>query len=153
MGMGLDMGSGPGSPGGSGRKSRQRSRPMTEINVTPFVDVMLVLLIVFMITAPLMTVGVPIELPETEAGQVEGSKEPLVVSIDAKGRIYVQESEIKMEDIVAKLRAIAKSGFKERIYIQGDKHVVFGEISKVMGRISRAGFTKITVITDSPEKG
>ena len=148
--MSMDIGS---SSIGGGRKRRQRTQPMTQINVTPFVDVMLVLLIVFMITAPLMTVGVPIELPETEAGKVEGSKEPLVVSIDAKGRIFLQETEIKMEDIIAKLSAIAKSGFKERIYIQGDKHVVFGEISKIMGRISRAGFTRITVITDSLDKG
>ncbi|MCP4936918.1 MAG: ExbD/TolR family protein [bacterium] len=139
--------------GGSGRKRRQRTQPMTQINVTPFVDVMLVLLIVFMITAPLMTVGVPIELPKTEAGQVEGSKQPLVISLDAKGRIFLQENEIKMDQIVAKLNAIAKSGFKERIYIQGDKKLMFGEISKVMGRISRAGFTRITVITDTLDNG
>lgn len=150
MGMGADMG---GGLDGRGRKRRQQSQPMTQINVTPFVDVMLVLLIVFMITAPLMTVGVPIELPQTEAGQVTGSKEPLVISIDAKGRIFLQETEIKMDDIVAKLTAIAKSGFKERIYIQGDKHIMFGEISKVMGRISRAGFTRITVITDTLDNG
>ena len=148
--MSMDMGSGS---LGSGRKRRQRTQPMTQINVTPFVDVMLVLLIVFMITAPLMTVGVPIELPKTEAGQVEGSKQPLVISLDAKGRIFLQETEIKMDDIVAKLNAIAKSGFKERIYIQGDKNLVFGEISKVMGRISRAGFTRITVITDALDNG
>ncbi len=139
--------------GSSGRKRRQRTQPMTQINVTPFVDVMLVLLIVFMITAPLMTVGVPIELPKTEAGQVEGSKQPLVISLDAKGRIFLQETEIKMDDIIAKLNAIAKSGFKERIYIQGDKNLMFGEISKVMGRISRAGFTRITVITDTLDNG
>ena len=149
----MSMDIGDSGLGGSGRKRRQRTQPMTQINVTPFVDVMLVLLIVFMITAPLMTVGVPIELPKTEAGQVEGSKQPLVISLDAKGRIYVQETEIKMDDIVAKLNAIAKSGFKERIYIQGDKNLLFGEISKVMGRISRAGFTRITVITDSLDKG
>jgi len=145
----MSMDIGDSQLGSGGRKRRQRTQPMTQINVTPFVDVMLVLLIVFMITAPLMTVGVPIELPKTDAGQVEGSKEPLVISLDAKGRIFLQETEIKMDQIVAKLNAIAKSGFKERIYIQGDKNLMFGEISKVMGRISRAGFTRITVITDT----
>lgn len=150
MSMGVE---GSGGLDQRGRKRRQRSQPMTQINVTPFVDVMLVLLIVFMITAPLMTIGVPIELPETEAGQVKGSKEPLVVSIDAKGRIFLQETEIKIDEIVAKLSAISKSGFKERIYIQGDKHVVFGKISKIMGRISSAGFKRITVVTDTLDKG
>lgn len=150
MSMGVE---GSGGLDQRGRKRRQRSQPMTQINVTPFVDVMLVLLIVFMITAPLMTIGVPIELPETEAGQVKGSKDPLVVSIDAKGRIFLQETEIKIDEIVAKLSAISKSGFKERIYIQGDKHVVFGKISKIMGRISSAGFKRITVVTDTLDKG
>ncbi len=149
----MSMGMETGGLGTGGRKRRQRTQPMTQINVTPFVDVMLVLLIVFMITAPLMTVGVPIELPKTEAGQVEGSKQPLVVSIDAKGRIFLQKTEVKMKDLVARLRAIAKSGFKERIYIQGDTNVVFGNISKVMGHISKAGFTRITVITEPIDEG
>ncbi len=147
--MGMDIG----DTGGGGRKKRQRTQPMTQINVTPFVDVMLVLLIVFMVTAPLMTVGVPIELPKTEAGQVEGSKEPLVVSIDEKGQIYLQETKIRIDQIIPRLTAIAKSGFKERIYIQGDGRLAFGKISKVMGRISRAGFKNITVITDTLEQG
>jgi biopolymer transport protein TolR len=135
------------------RKGRQRSRPMAEINVTPFVDVMLVLLIIFMVTAPLLTVAVPVELPRTEAGQVEGDKEPLVVSIDEKGRIFLQETQIGIDEIVSKLSAISKSGFNERIYIRGDSRVVFGDISKVMGRLSGAGFTRITVITDTLDKG
>ena len=142
--MGMDLGGGLGGR----RKSRQRTQPMTQINVTPFVDVMLVLLIVFMVTAPLMTVGVPIELPKTEAGQVEGSKEPLVISVDAKGDIFLQETKITIEALVPKLLAVSKAGFKERIYIRGDNNVVFGRISKVMGHLSGAGYNKITVITD-----
>ncbi len=136
-----------------GRKSRQRSQPMTQINVTPFVDVMLVLLIVFMVTAPLMTVGVPVELPKTEAGQVKGSKEPLVLSIDSKGDIFLQETRISMDALVPKLLAVSKAGFRERIYIRGDSHVAFGKISKVMGHLSGAGYTKITVITDVLDQG
>ncbi|MCF6199194.1 MAG: biopolymer transporter ExbD [Hyphomicrobiaceae bacterium] len=150
--MGMDLGGGLGGSG-STRKSRQRTQPMTQINVTPFVDVMLVLLIVFMVTAPLMTVGVPIELPKTEAGQVDGSKEPLVISIDAKGDIFLQETKITMQALIPKLQAISKAGFKERIYIRGDSNVLFGQISKVMGHLSGSGYTKITVITDVVDKG
>ena len=147
--MGMDLGGGD----SGGRKIRQRTQPMTQINVTPFVDVMLVLLIVFMVTAPLMTVGVPVELPKTEAGQVEGSKEPLVISVDAKGDIFLQETKISMKRLVPKLLALSKAGFKERIYIRGDSNVVFGKISKVMGHLSGAGYTKITVITDVLDQG
>jgi biopolymer transport protein TolR len=146
MGMGVDTGGGLDH---RGRRGRQRSRPMAEINVTPFVDVMLVLLIVFMVTAPLMTVGVEVELPKTEAGQVEGSKEPLVISVDAKGDIFLQETKISMEKIVPKLLAVSKAGFKERIYIRGDNSVIFGKISRVMGHLSSAGYQRITVITET----
>jgi len=148
MGMGVNQDSGLDRRGG---KRRQRSRPMAEINVTPFVDVMLVLLIIFMVTAPLMTVGVPIELPKTSAGQVEGEKNPLVISVQPNGRIFLQETELPMNEIVPKLTAISKSGYNERIYIRGDERVVFGDISRVMGRISSAGFKHITVITDAEE--
>jgi len=148
--MGMDLG---GGIGGSGRKSRQRSQPMTQINVTPFVDVMLVLLIVFMVTAPLMTVGVPVELPKTEAGQVEGSKAPLVISMDAKGDIFLRKTKLTMQELIPRLQALSKIGFKERIYIRGDNNLVFGKISKVMGHLSGAGYTRITVITDVLDEG
>ncbi len=148
--MGMDLG---GGSGGGNRKSRQRTQPMTQINVTPFVDVMLVLLIVFMVTAPLMTVGVPVELPKTQAGQVEGSKEPLVITIDARGDIFLQETKLTLQSLIPKLQAVGKAGFKDRIYIRGDSHVVFGKISKVMGHLSGSGYTKITVITDVLDEG
>ena len=148
--MSMDIG---GDLGSGRRKSRQRTQPITTINVTPFVDVMLVLLIVFMVTAPLMTVGVPIELPKTEAGQVNGSAEPLVITIDAKGDIFLQESKLTVQALIPKLQAVSKAGFKERIYIRGDSNVLFGEISKVMGHLSGAGYTRITVITDVLDEG
>jgi len=148
MGMSLNSG---GSYDQRGRRTRQRSRPMAEINVTPFVDVMLVLLIIFMVTAPLMTVGVEVDLPKTEAGQVKGSKEPLVVSINARGEIFIQESKTPLNMLVPRLLAISKAGYKERIYIRGDNSLRFGQISKVMGHLSGAGFSRLTVITDTED--
>jgi biopolymer transport protein TolR len=151
MGMGVDLNNGVEERGG---RRRHRSRPMAEINVTPFVDVMLVLLIIFMVTAPLMTVGVPVELPKTDASEVKSDNDnPLIVSIDGKGRIFLMETEMSMDEMVPKLTAIAKNGLNERIYVRGDKNLMFGEISRVMGRISGAGFKHITVITDTAENG
>lgn len=140
-----------GAGGGSRRRKNRHSVPMAEINVTPFVDVMLVLLIVFMVTAPLLSVGVPIELPKTEAKQLSGEKEPLTVSVDVKGRIFLQETEVKLSEVVSKLVAIAKSGYKERIYVRGDKNANYGAVMKVMGTLSKAGFSRIALVTDSEE--
>ena len=127
---------------------------MSEINVTPFVDVMLVLLIIFMVTAPMLTVGVPIDLPKTEANAVNGSsqKEPLTVSVGADGKIFIQEMEITLEEIVPKLTAIAKSGFEEVIYIRGDRRTNYGALMQIMGKISAAGFRRISLVTDLQER-
>jgi len=142
--MGAQMNGG----GGRGRSRRYRHQPMSEINVTPMVDVMLVLLIVFMIAAPLLTVGVPIELPETDARQLTSEKEPLTISVDSQGRIFLQDNEIPLEEVVPKLTAIAERGFNERIYVRGDRNVGYGQVMRVMGRISNAGFKSIGLVTD-----
>ncbi len=131
----------------SGRRHRRRLRVMSEINVTPFVDVMLVLLIVFMVTAPLLTVGVAVDLPETSANPLEGDTEPITVSIKQDGKIFLQETEIVVEEVVDKLLAIAANGYDERIYVRGDKVAEYGTIIKVMAVINKAGFKRIGLVT------
>ncbi len=129
-----------------GRGTRQ---PMSEINVTPFVDVMLVLLIIFMVTAPLLAVGVPVNLPDTSAPPLQSSEEALTVTIGASGEIYLQETLVTIEELVPRLLAIADEGYEERIYVRGDKDVDYGAVMKVMGRVSDAGFSRIGLVTDS----
>ncbi|MGX1097147.1 protein TolR [Amorphus sp. MBR-141] len=135
------------SSGGRGRRRAPRHRPMSEINVTPFVDVMLVLLIVFMVSAPLLTVGVPIDLPQSRAKPLEGDNEPLTVSINAQGQVFLQDSEITLDDLVPRLTAIAQNGYEERIYVRGDQDVGYGAIMSVMGRLNAAGFKRIGLVT------
>ena len=130
------------------RGRRQYSAPMSDINVTPFVDVMLVLLIIFMVTAPLLSVGVPVDLPKTKAQELSGNKEPLVISLNSKGKIFLQETEIKLDEIVPKLIAISKNAQKETIYLRGDKGLEYGAIMGVMGRLNVAGFNRISLVTD-----
>lgn len=141
---------------GSRSNGRKRSRggyaPMSEINVTPMVDVMLVLLIVFMVTAPLLTVGVPIELPKTESKPLEGEKEPLTISVNREGQIFLQDTEIKLDEIVPKLIAISKRGYNERIYVRGDRRSSYGAIMKIMGTISAAGFRRIALVTELEDR-
>jgi biopolymer transport protein TolR len=132
-------------------KRRHRRRPvMAEINVTPMVDVMLVLLIIFMVSAPLLTVGVPIDLPQTQAKSLEGDKEPLTISVNLKGQVYLQESEIGIEELVPKLKAVteARGGLEERIFVRGDRQVDYGTVMKVMGRLSAAGFRRVALVTE-----
>ncbi|MGH1350260.1 MAG: ExbD/TolR family protein [Methyloligellaceae bacterium] len=148
--MGASLGGGELDSGGGRRRKRRAYKPMAEINVTPFVDVMLVLLIVFMVTAPLLTVGVPIELPKTNAKQLNTpKKEPLTITIDGKGRIFLQKTEVKVAEIEPKLKAITESGFNEEIYILGDVKAQHGVVAKVLGAINAAGFTRINIVTDS----
>ena len=130
----------------------KRGRPMAEINVTPFVDVMLVLLIVFMVTAPLLTVGVPVDLPQTRARQLGEDREPLAVSIDKEGMIYLQNTPIAEEDLVPKLMSISENGYNQRIFVRGDKTVDYGKVMEVMGLLNSAGFTRIGLVTDSPKR-
>jgi biopolymer transport protein TolR len=137
----------------SGRSRRGRAgRPMSEINVTPFVDVMLVLLIVFMVTAPLLTVGVPVDLPQTRAKSLGEDREPLAVTIDKGGQIYLQNSPIAIDDLVPKLTAISNNGYNQRIFVRGDRSVGYGTVMEVMGLLNAAGFTRIGLVNDAPKK-
>jgi biopolymer transport protein TolR len=132
-------------------KRRHRRRPvMAEINVTPMVDVMLVLLIIFMVSAPLLTVGVPIDLPQTQAKSLDADKEPLTVSLNVKGEVFLQESAIGIEELIPKLKAVteARGGLDERIYVRGDRQVDYGTVMKVMGRLSAAGFRRVALVTE-----
>nr|WP_206771973.1 protein TolR [Polymorphum gilvum] len=138
---------GTGGSSGSGRRRRRRHAPMSEINVTPFVDVMLVLLIIFMVAAPLLTVGVPIDLPESRAKPLEGDTEPITISVNAAGQIFIQNTEIPLDEVVPKLEAIAANGYDERIYVRGDSNADYGTMMRVMGRINAAGFKRLGLVT------
>jgi biopolymer transport protein TolR len=133
-----------------GRRRHRRRPVMSEINVTPMVDVMLVLLIIFMVSAPLLTVGVPLDLPQTQAKSLEQDREPLTVSVNLQGQVFLQNSEIPVDELVAKLKAItdARGGFDERIYVRGDRKVDYGTVMRVMGRLSQAGFRRVALVTE-----
>ena len=132
------------------QKSERRSRNvMSEINVTPFVDVLLVLLIVFMVTAPMLTVGVPVNLPESEADSLPDDKEPLTVSINSKGEVFVQDTKVAFNELVAKLLAISKNRTDTRIYVRGDKNINYGRVMEVMGNLAGSGFTKVALISQT----
>jgi biopolymer transport protein TolR len=139
-----------GSSGGGGRRGRRRVAPMAEINVTPMVDVMLVLLIIFMVSAPLLTVGVPLDLPQTRAKSLEQDKTPLQLSVDVKGRVFINDSEDAMNELIPKLKAItdARGGLDERIFMRADKKADYGTVAKVMGLLSGAGFKRLALVTE-----
>ena len=130
----------------------RRHRPMGEINVTPFVDVMLVLLIVFMVTAPLLTVGVEVDLPKTKAGAINADAAPLVVSIKSDGSLYLQETIVEPEALIPRLKAISNANPDVRIFVRGDRAVSYGEVLSVMGRIQSAGFEKVALVAKLPER-
>jgi biopolymer transport protein TolR len=135
----------------AGPRRRRRRGVMSEINVTPMVDVMLVLLIIFMVSAPLLTVGVPIDLPQSQAKSLDQDKEPLTLSLNGDGKVFLQNTEIGLQELVPKLKAIADArgnGFEERIYVRGDRKVDYGTVMRVMGRISGAGFHRVALVTD-----
>jgi biopolymer transport protein TolR len=136
---------------GSGRA---RYRPMSEINVTPMVDVMLVLLIIFMVAAPLMTVGVPVDLPRTNATPLNQEQEPLTISVDSGGRIFLQESEVPIENLVPQLQAIMRSQPSDqperRIFVRGDRAISYGRVMEVMGTVSAAGFSRVALLAEQP---
>jgi biopolymer transport protein TolR len=133
----------------SGRRGRRRA-VMAEINVTPMVDVMLVLLIIFMVSAPLLTVGVPLDLPQTQAKSLEQDKTPLQLSVNVKGQIYINDTEVAFNDLIPKLKAItdARGGLDERIFMRADKKADYGTVAKVMGLLSGAGFKRLALVTE-----
>jgi biopolymer transport protein TolR len=133
-----------------GRRRHRRKAVMSEINVTPMVDVMLVLLIIFMVSAPLLTVGVPIDLPQTQAKSLDQDREPLTLSVGLDGKVFLQNSEIPIDELVSKLKAVtdARGGFDERIYVRGDRKVDYGTVMRVMGRLSSAGFRRVALVTE-----
>ena len=137
----------------SSRGRRRIYRATSDINVTPFVDVMLVLLVVFMVTAPLMTVAVPVDLPKTQAHTMSQDKEPLVVSIDSAGDTYLQEKKMDADELVPKLKAITHANADARIFVRGDKAVSYGRIMEVMGTISSGGFNKVALVAELPKPG
>ncbi len=143
----MGMATGSSGAGGSKRRRSKRHAPMSEINVTPFVDVMLVLLIIFMVAAPLLTVGVPIDLPDTQAKALNSDTQPITISINEAGQVFLQETEIPADEIIAKLTAIAQNGYEERIYVRGDRLADYGTVMKIMARISAAGYKKIGLVT------
>jgi biopolymer transport protein TolR len=152
------MGSAPqgGSSGGRGRRrGGSKKAPMSEINVTPMVDVMLVLLIIFMVAAPLMTTGVPIDLPETQAKEMNSDTKPITVSVDKTGQIFFgdeSEAAVPIDEVVPKLQAMAKAGAEERIFVRGDAGTEYGAIMGVMGRIQAAGYKNIGLVTQPETK-
>jgi biopolymer transport protein TolR len=131
-------------------KSNSRSRTlMSDINVTPFVDVMLVLLIVFMVTAPMLTVGVPVNLPDSNADSLPDDKEPLTLTINSKGEIFIQKTKVGFSELIPKLLAIAKNRTDTRIYVRGDKNIDYGRVMEVMGKLSGSGFSKVALISET----
>jgi len=131
-------------------KSQSRSRSLiSEINVTPFVDVMLVLLIVFMVSAPMLTVGVPVNLPNSDADSLPDDKEPLTLSINSKGEIFIQDTNIGFNELIPKLLAVSKNRTDTRIYVRGDKNINYGRVMEVMGKLSGSGFSKVALLSET----
>ncbi len=143
--MAMNLGGGAGGRGGRGRY-----RPMSDINVTPLVDVMLVLLIIFMVTAPLMTSGVNVDLPKTNAAPVNADTKPITVTIKGDGSIYLGDDVVSNDDLVARLQAAAQNDPAHRIFVRGDQHIDYGRVMQVMGTITSGGFTKVALLAEQP---
>jgi len=148
----MAMGANRGFNGGLRGRKAGSYRPMSEINVTPMVDVMLVLLVVFMITAPLLTVGVPVDLPKTRSSVIIGDDEPLVVTVNAEGKLFLQETEVALDKLVARLVAITENRVETRIFVRGDRRIAYGEVMEIMSRINLAGYKRVALITELPRE-
>jgi len=136
----------------NGNGARTRYRPMSEINVTPMVDVMLVLLVIFMVAAPLLTVGVPVDLPQTQAPAINEPKEPLVITLNAQGKLFLQNGEVADDELVPRLQAITKTNPNADIYVRGDQANIYGRVMQIIGMVSAAGFSKVSLITEQPHE-
>jgi biopolymer transport protein TolR len=150
--MGMSVGA---AGGGRGRRGSRRGRKhgvMSEINVTPFVDVMLVLLIIFMVAAPMLTVGVPVDLPKAQAETLNSETQPIVVSIRQGGAVYLNETEIPVEELAPKMQAVAKAGYEERIFVKGDRTADYGSVAQVMASLRTAGYSNLGLVTDLPDQ-
>lgn len=128
---------------------KKRHKQMSEINVTPFVDVMLVLLVVFMVTAPLLTVGVPIDLPNSQANSLPENNTPLSITIDREGRLYLQDEEVDLNQLIARITVIFENRKEDRIYVHGDEGVSYGKVMQVMGLLNGNGFSRVALVTDT----
>ena len=151
MAMSVGGNGGGGGRRGGRRRGHGRGGPISEINVTPMVDVMLVLLIIFMVAAPMMTSGVPIDLPQTQAGALNAQTQPITISVKGSGDVFIQETQIPAEEIAAKLQAIATTGYNERIFVRGDATAPYGVIADVMSRIQEAGYKNIGLVTQQKQ--
>jgi biopolymer transport protein TolR len=150
--MGASLSAGAEAPKARRRRGGRRHRPMSDINMTPFIDVMLVLLIIFMVAAPLLTVGVPLDLPQTKAAALNIDKTPLTLSVKGDGKIYLMEQPIGLDELVAKLQAVAKQGQDERIYVRADKAIAYGRVAEVMATVTSAGYRKVALVTEPERK-
>lgn len=148
--MGMSVGAG--NKGGRRRRGVPRYGAMAEINMTPFIDVMLVLLIIFMVAAPLLATGVPIDLPETKASALNIDQKPVSVAIDEKGELFLMDQPVRMDELVARLQAAAKAGFDERIYVRGSRAVNYGRVAEVMSLITAAGYKKVALVTEQEKR-
>jgi biopolymer transport protein TolR len=148
--MGMSVGAG--SKGGRRKRGVPRYGAMADINMTPFIDVMLVLLIIFMVAAPLLSSGVPIDLPQTKSAALNIDQKPLSVSIDDKGAIFLADQPVSVEDLPERLKALAKDGFDERIYVRGSKGVMYGRVAEVMSIVTTAGYKKVALVTEQEKK-
>jgi biopolymer transport protein TolR len=150
--MAMGAGGSGAAGGGRRRRGRHKSAPIADINMTPFIDVMLVLLIIFMVTAPLMTAGVPLDLPKTGAGQLNIDQKPVTVSINDKGQIFLGETQVALADLAKQIQPIAKLGFEERIFVRGAKQAEYGVVAQVMSAITTAGYKRVALLTEQNNK-
>ena len=150
--MGVSIQAAGNNGGRRGRRGRSRHAPMADINMTPFIDVMLVLLIIFMVAAPLLATGVAVDLPQTKAGQLNIDQKPVAIAIDEKGQVFLMDQPVEMGQLVEQLKQAAKQGFDERIYVRGSKAVNYGRVAEVMSLVTTAGYKKVALVTEQEKK-